>query len=135
MSQEPERQLPQIDYGKKEISQLLEGARNGEISFEEGAVRQLAGEVEQLIAAIASARPNMDMAKQTKGFGGFESAHELAAGFAWKANEGHSVLDQLITGSLDLEEGILRAANMIPAIDEINKSRINLAKGNLGGAQ
>ncbi|MGW6123013.1 hypothetical protein ACWFRF_28510 [Nocardia sp. NPDC055165] len=116
-----------LDYGQAEISAFLEGARNGQFSFERDTVLEMVGQYDLLLNTLTTVRKQVGDAANFKGFGGLQSALELQDGFSKKATDGATVLDQIIGGIYDIQEGYLRAANLVPEIDALNQKRINLA--------
>ncbi|MFD3591454.1 hypothetical protein ACFWU5_01910 [Nocardia sp. NPDC058640] len=126
-------EVPNLDYGQAEIAAFLEGARNGQFSFQREAVIEMVGKYDLLVNTLLAVREQLEGAASTKGFGGLQSAVELQDGFSRKATDGASVLDQAIEGVLDIQEGYLRAADLFPEIDALNQKRINLAATSIDG--
>ncbi|WP_446223011.1 hypothetical protein ACTWPB_25255 [Nocardia sp. IBHARD005] len=122
----------QLDYGQAEIGAFLEGARNGQFNFNPDAVRQMVAVYDTLLAVLTNVRKDMKNAVYAKGFGGFESAQELQAGFGGKAAEGIDAIDQVIVGILDLQEAHLRSARLVTEVDELSQKRIRLAEEGIG---
>ncbi|MFD4433944.1 hypothetical protein [Nocardia sp. NPDC058497] len=114
----------EFDYGKAQISAFTQSARAGEFSFDETAVMAAVSLYDKMIQDLYALRDDFDKAQNVSGFGGFPSAHELQQGFATKATEGLNVLTQLIDAAMQMQEGLLCAANKVPEADDLNRRRI-----------
>ncbi|KAF0835771.1 hypothetical protein [Nocardia caishijiensis] len=117
-------QLPKIDYGQAKIGAFKEVAANGTFEYNPDGVRAIVDWYDQMIREIRAIRDSLDKAEAVSSFGGFDSAKELRAGFIWKATEGKHVLNQLINGIYEVQEGFLIAGKMTTEVDELNQRRL-----------
>lgn len=115
-----------IELGQAEIAAFNEAARSGSIRFEEHAAREAVQLYDQMIDGLTKVRTKLIRAQDATGFGGFTSGQELQQGFAKKAAEGISVVNQLIDGAMRLQEAFLRAGQLISEADQLNAGRISL---------
>ncbi|MFD3704562.1 hypothetical protein ACFWUP_15590 [Nocardia sp. NPDC058658] len=126
-------QLPKIDYGQAQIGAFREVAASGTFEYNPDGVRAIIDWYDQVISELAAIRDSLDEAEAAGSFGGFDSAKELRAGFIWKATEGKHVLNQLIDGIYDIQEGFLIAGKMTTEVDDLNQRRLQHQAGTLGG--
>ncbi|WP_278262823.1 hypothetical protein [Nocardia sp. AG03] len=117
-------QLPKIDYGQAQIGAFKEVATNGTFEYNPDGVRAIVEWYDQMIDEIIEIRESLRDAEGVGSFGGFDSSKELRAGFIWKATEGRHVLDQLINGIFEVQEGFLIAGKMMTEVDELNQRRL-----------
>lgn len=117
-------ELPKIDYGQAQIGAFREVAASGTFQYSEDGVRAIVDWYDLMIREILAIRESLDQATDIGSFGGFESAKELRAGFIWKATEGQHVLNQIIDGIYEIQEGFLIAGQMFTDADERSQRRI-----------
>ncbi|MFD3594884.1 hypothetical protein ACFWU5_19340 [Nocardia sp. NPDC058640] len=123
----------EIDYGREEISSFTQSARAGEFSFDETAVMAVVSLYDTMIQDLLGLRQDFYDAQKAGGFGGFPSGLELQQGFAQKAADGIDVLTQLVDAAMQMQEGLLCAANKISEADTLNQRRIALLESAIGG--
>ncbi|WP_225728616.1 MULTISPECIES: hypothetical protein [unclassified Nocardia] len=121
-----------IDYGQGKIAAFNDAARAGTIHFEEAAVREAVALYDRMITGLHAARERLQKATQASGFGGFESAQQLQAGFSNKAAEGMIAINHLIEGAMRLQEAYLRAGNLITEADQIHADALRFAEKDPG---
>ncbi|MFE1592701.1 hypothetical protein [Nocardia sp. NPDC058705] len=114
----------EIDYGRAQIEAFTQSARAGEFSFEPTAAMAVVSLYDKMIQDLTAVRRSFDKAQNVSGFGGFPSSVELQHGFATKATDGHGVITQLIDAAMQMQEGLLRAANKLQEADTLNGQRL-----------
>lgn len=113
-----------IDYGQAEIAAFNRAASAGSMHFDPDAVREAVRAYDQLIDGLRSVARKLEQGTQWSGFGGFQSAKELQAGFENKALGGIHVLNQLIEGAYRLQEAYLRAGGLIAEADQTSATAL-----------
>ncbi|MFD3506123.1 hypothetical protein [Nocardia sp. NPDC058666] len=114
----------EIDYGQAQISAFTQSARAGEFSFDPAAAMAVVSLYDNMVRDLIAVRRHFDEARRVSGFGGFPSAIELQEGFITKATDGLGVITQLIDAAMQMQEGLLRAANKIQEADVLNGQRL-----------
>ncbi|MFD3702826.1 hypothetical protein ACFWUP_06725 [Nocardia sp. NPDC058658] len=123
----------EIDYGREEISAFTQSARAGEFSFDPTAAMAVVSLYDTMIRDLIAVRTHFDQASRVSGFGGFPSAQELQKGFADKATGGLEVVGQLIDAAMQMQEGLLCAANKFPEADALSGQRIAMLQRETDG--
>lgn len=116
-----------FDYGQAAIAafnQAAAGAQGVELKFNEDSTREVVRVLSLLIGSLTTASSHLEAAADAQGFGGFTSGQEMRAGFADKAVAGKQLVEQLIIGVMNLQEGFLRAAQLLPEADQLNAAAL-----------
>ncbi|MGY0501444.1 hypothetical protein ACWZHB_23395 [Nocardia sp. FBN12] len=122
-----------INYGQAQISAFTQSARAGEFAFDEAAAMSAVSLYDRMIQDLYALRDDFDNAQNVSGFGGFPSAQQLQQGFATKATDGINVLVQLIDAAMQMQEGLLCAANKVTEADDLSRRRIAALEREVGG--
>ncbi|MQY18193.1 hypothetical protein [Nocardia macrotermitis] len=116
--------IPQIDFGNAEIKALNEAVANGSFSITAEAAHEAKHQYDVMLTEIARVRQQVNRATHVTGFGGFQSAQELQAGFANKATDGVAVVDQLSDAVRQVQIAYLRAGKQFEEADQVNADRL-----------
>lgn len=116
-----------INYGQTEIGAFLNQATSGEVQFDKDEALGVVAELQTLIEGVRLSRNEMQRGETIDGFGTLPSGLELVAGFRNKAMLGRDALRQYVEAIMQVQEGVLRAANAIPEADAINAGRLKLS--------
>jgi hypothetical protein len=122
---------PQIDYGQAHLKAFNDAVSAGVVRFDEHAARAAERLYAETIDDLTRIRANLADMTRVAGFGGFPSGLGLQDGFSRKAAEGVAVLDQLISGAMQLQEAYLRAAGQLRDADAITAARLRRQAGDL----
>ncbi|WP_446225783.1 hypothetical protein ACTWPB_12360 [Nocardia sp. IBHARD005] len=123
----------EFDPGQAQISAFTQSARAGEFAFDEAAVMAAVSLYDTMIQDLMKVRVKTREAETVTGFGGFQSASDLQGGFSGKAAEGYKVIGQLIDAAMQMQEGLLCAANKVTEADALNQRRITLLEREIDG--
>ncbi|MEV0435638.1 hypothetical protein [Nocardia sp. NPDC050413] len=116
-----------INYGQAEIGAFLNQVSNGEVRFDKNEALGVVAELQTLIEGVGASREEMANGESIDGFGTLPSGVELVAGFRNKATLGRDAFRQYIEAIMQVQEGVLRAANAISEADAINARRLKLS--------
>ncbi len=123
----------EIDYGRAQISAFTQSARAGEFAFDEASATAAVSLYDTMIRDLGILRKEFDKATNVSGFGGFPSALDLQRGFADKATAGLDVITQLVDAAMQMQEGLLCAANKITEADTLGARRIAMLQPDTDG--
>lgn len=125
-----------FDYGQAAIAAFSEaaaGIQGAELKFDEDSAREVVRVLDVLINSLTTASEHLRSAANGQGFGGFASGQEMRDGFADKAVAGKQLVEQLIIGVMNLQEGFLRAAQLLPEADQLNAAALQRVAATVAG--
>lgn len=124
-----------FDYGRAELKAFREAVDAGTVQFDESAALAAKHQYDLMINGLMKIAENLQHLDHATGFGGFDSGHELAAGFSQKAVDGVAVINELIDAAMQLQEAYLRSAGKFADAEQVNTSRIQFAAQETGGGR
>ncbi|GEM31483.1 hypothetical protein NN3_24900 [Nocardia neocaledoniensis NBRC 108232] len=112
--------------------QLFAAAEAGTFVLTEEAARECAGHFTWYASRLTEFQNQiMDQSRQS-GFGGFESAKELQAGFENKALQGYEALVRAEQVAHQLSAAIYRAAGLLEDVDAANAAALRVSSRQVG---
>lgn len=125
-----------FDYGQSAIAAFNQaaGAQGAELRFDEDSAREIVRVLDLLVNSLTTATKHLQSATNMQGFGGFTSGQEMRDGFVDKAKAGQQMLGQLVVGVLNLQEGFLRAAQLLPEADQVNAAALQRIAATVNGS-
>lgn len=100
--------------------QLFAAAEAGSFVLTETAARECAGHFTWYAERLRDFQKQADALSRLSGFGGFESARQLQAGFEMKAQQGLQALIQAESVAHQMAAAIFRAAQLFEDVDAAN---------------
>lgn len=113
-----------LESSRAEIARFREQARTGELRFDPEAARRCADIYEQQADRLLRLRDRIESVAQAQGFGGFDSAAQLQAGFGHKARDAATLLDHYIEASYRMKEAFLISAGLYEEADAANAAAL-----------
>ncbi|MFD3706134.1 hypothetical protein ACFWUP_23595 [Nocardia sp. NPDC058658] len=105
--------------------QLFAAAEAGTFVLTEEAARECAGHFSWYADRLVAFQDKIKEQRRLAGFGGFESAGELQAGFEAKADQGYDALVHAERVAHQMAAAIYRAAGLLGEVDAANAAAQN----------
>lgn len=112
---------PDPTYAK----QLFSSAEAGTFVLTQEAARECAGHFQWYAERLVACQDQIRAQRRLGGFGGFESAMELQAGFEAKADQGYEALVRAERAAHQMAAAIYRAAGLLEEVDAANAAAQN----------
>ncbi len=116
-----------VDYGQAQIQAMKDAVTAGTLKLDPDAVDDVVQVLNRLIDEMVTQQDKIKSNAKNTGLAGFPSAQQLASGFAGKADQLVSTIDQFILGAIQLQEHCLRAAGQLEAADQKNAQAVAVA--------
>lgn len=102
-----------IEHTRAELAAFLAQARSGAVRYDPAAARDCARQYDRLGAILLRHKATLTELEELGGFGGFDSADQLRAGFVRKAAEAHHLLDHFITAADQMKAALLISGGLL----------------------
>ncbi|WP_433625757.1 hypothetical protein [Nocardia sp. CA-120079] len=116
-----------MDISNGAAAELWQAAVAGKFRLEAGAARECAAHFDWFAGMMGERRREVRDLERLEGFGGFDSAQQLQAGFARKATQGAEVLAATQEAALRIKASILRAGGLLEDADAANAEAVRAA--------
>lgn len=107
-----------IESNRTEIANFKQQAVSGVVKYDPATALDCARHYDLLAATLTRQKTKLLELENIGGFGGFESAEQLRAGFTRKAGAAHQVLDQFIAAAYQMKEAFLISGGLLTEADE-----------------
>lgn len=115
-----------IETSRAEIASFKEAAQAGTFSFDPAAARRCAEMYDHQADRLIYLRQRLESAGELSGFGGFDSAQQLQAGFELKARDVAALLGPYIEAAYRMKEAFLLSAGLIEEADAANAAAMRV---------
>ncbi|MEU7632294.1 hypothetical protein AB0C34_20240 [Nocardia sp. NPDC049220] len=106
-----------IESSRADIARFKEAAQAGTVQFDPAAARQCAEQYDRQADSLIHLRQRLESAAELDGFGGFDSAQQLRAGFSRKAGDAAALLDHYIEAAHRMREAFLISGGLLEEAD------------------
>ncbi|WP_280496531.1 hypothetical protein [Nocardia farcinica] len=120
-----------IETSRADIARFTEQARTGTVRFDPEAARRCAQLYEQQADRLVHLRERLESVAHVQGFGGFESARQLQAGFGHKARDAAALLDHYIEAAYRMKEAYLISAGLYEEADAAHAAALRAVETRL----
>jgi hypothetical protein len=102
-----------IESTRAELAAFMEKVRSGAVHYHPATARDCARHYDRLGAILLRHKATLAELEELGGFGGFDSARQLRAGFARKAAEAHQLLDHFIAAAEQMRAAFLMSGGLL----------------------
>ncbi|MGO4616369.1 hypothetical protein AB4305_19030 [Nocardia sp. 2YAB30] len=120
-----------IETSRADIARFKEAAQAGSVQFDPAAARQCAEQYDRQADRLIHLKLRLESASDLGGFGGFDSARQLQAGFGHKARDAAALLDHYIEAAYRMKEAFLISGGLLEEADAANADALRALESRL----
>ncbi|MQY26516.1 hypothetical protein [Nocardia aurantia] len=113
-----------LEAGQADITRFLQAAQTGTVRFDPAAARRCADLYDQQAGRLHHLQQRLGSVSTLDGFGGFDSAQQLQAGFGDKARAAAALLDRYIAAAYLMKQAFLLSAGLYDEADAANAAAL-----------